>query len=159
MRYLKRFNESQGDFKEQLRDFCETHLAYLLDNGFMVEINEFDELDGFELLIKKEEEDLLRNPLFTWEEVKNYIGPFVFYLDKEYELYKAPEKIGKSEPGDVGAVQSQIDSLFEPFNVEEIGDDNYEPFLDQKSGFTPSSKRRSDTKLEYILIYSVLQNK
>ena len=159
MRYLKRFNESQGDFKEQLRDFCETHLAYLLDNGFIVEINEFEDLDGFELLIKKEEEDLLRNPLFTWEEVKNYIGPFVFYLDKEYELYKAPEKIGKSEPGDVGIVQSQIESLFEPFNVEEIGDDNYEPFLDQKSGFTPSSKRRSDTKLEYILIYSVLQNK
>ena len=159
MRYLKRFNESQSDFKEQLRDFCETHLAYLLDNGFMVEINEFEDWDGFELLIKKEEEDLLRNPLFTWEEVKNYIGPFVFYLDKEYELYKAPEKIGKSEPGDVGIVQSQIDSLFEPFNVEEIGDDNYEPFLDQKSGFTPSSKKRSDTKLEYILIYSVLQNK
>jgi hypothetical protein len=159
MRYLKRFNESQSDFKEQLRDFCETHLAYLLDNGFMVEINEFEDLDGFELIIKKEEEDLLRNPLFTWEEVKNYIGPFVFYLDKEYELYKAPEKIGKSEAGDVGIVQSELDSLFEPFNVEEIANEDYEPFLDQKSGFTPSSKKRSDSKLEYVLIYSVLQNK
>jgi hypothetical protein len=158
MRYLKRFNESEGNFKEQLRDFCETHLAYLLDNGFIVELNEFEDLDGFEIIIKKVEEDN-RQPLFTWEEVKNYIGPFVFYLDREYELYKAPEKIGKSEPGDVGIVQSQIDSLFEPFNVEEIGDENYEPFLDQKSGFTPSSKKRSDFKLEYVLIYSVLKNK
>lgn len=158
MRYLKRFNESEGNFKDQLRDFCETHLAYLLDNGFIIEINEFEDLDGFEIIIKKEEENN-RQPLFTWEEVKNYIGPFVFYLDREYELYKAPEKIGKSEPGDVGIVQSQIDSLFEPFNVEEISDENYEPFLDQKSGFTPSSKKRSDFKLEYVLIYSVLQNK
>lgn len=158
MKYLKRFNESDGNFKEQLRDFCETHLAYLLDNGFIIELNEFEDLDGFEIIIKKEEEDN-RQPLFTWEEVKNYIGPFVFYLDREYELYKAPEKIGKSEPGDVGIVQSQIDSLFEPFNVEEIGDENYEPFLDQKSGFTPSSKKRSDFKLEYVLIYSVLKNK
>lgn len=158
MKYLKRFNESDGNFKEQLRDFCETHLAYLLDNGFIIELNEFEDLDGFEIIIKKEEEDN-RQPLFTWEEVKNYIGPFVFYLDREYELYKAPEKIGKSEPGDVGIAQSQIDSLFEPFNVEEIGDENYEPFLDQKSGFTPSSKKRSDFKLEYVLIYSVLKNK
>jgi hypothetical protein len=152
MRYLKRFNESQADFKEQLRDFCETHLAYLLDNGFMVEINEFEDLDGFELIIKKEEENN-RQPLFTWEEVKNYIGPFVYYLDKEYELYKAPEKIGKSEPGDVGIVQSELDSLFEPFNVEEISDENYKP-----TSVMPTPEA-SATKLELIMIYSVLQNK
>jgi hypothetical protein len=163
MIYLKKFNESQGDFKEQLRDFCETHLAYLLDNGFIVEINEFEDLDGFELLIKQGEVTAPggyeRQPLFTWEDVKDHIGPFVFYLDKEYELYKSPEKIGKSEPGDIGIVQSELDSLFEPFNVEEISDENYEPFLDQKSGFTPSSSRRSSAKLEYVLIYSVLKNK
>ena len=152
MRYLKRFNESQSDFKEQLRDFCETHLAYLLDNGFMVEINEFEDLDGFELLIKKEEENN-RQPLFIWEEVKNYIGPFVYYLDKEYELYKAPEKIGKSEPGDVGIVQSELDSLFEPFSVEETSDENYKPIS------VMPTPRASATKLEYIMIYSVLKNK
>jgi hypothetical protein len=152
MRYLKRFNESQSDFKEQLRDFCETHLAYLLDNGFMVEINEFEDLDGFELIIKKEEENN-RQPLFTWEEVKNYIGPFVYYLDKEYELYKAPDKIGKSEPGDIGQVQSELDSLFEPFNIEEISDENYKP-----TSVMPTAEA-SATKLELIMIYSVLQNK
>ena len=152
MRYLKRFNESQGDFKEQLKDFCETHLAYLLDNGFIVEINEFEELDGFELLIQKEEYND-RQPLFIWEEIKDHIGPFIFYLDKEYELYKATEKIGKSEPGDIGIVQSELDALFEPFNVEEISDKDYEP-----TSVMPTTTT-SATKLEYILIYSVLRNK
>lgn len=155
MRYLKRFNESQGDFKEQLRDFCETHLAYLLDNGFIVEVN--DDLDGFELIIKQGEVTApggyQRQPLFTWEDVKDYIGPFVFYLDKEYELYKSPEKIGKSEPGDIGIVQSELDALFEPFNVEEISDKDYEP-----TSVMPTTTT-SATKLEYILIYSVLRNK
>ena len=146
-----------------MRDFCETHLAYLLDNGFIVEINEFDDLDGFELIIKQGEvtasDGYQRQPLFIWEDVKDYIGRFVFYLDKEYELYKSPDKIGKAEPGDIGIVQSELDELFEPFNVEEIIKLNYEPFSNQKSIFTPSSKNRSCTKLEYILIYSVLKNK
>jgi hypothetical protein len=60
---------------------------------------------------------------------------------------------------DDSILPSELDSLFEPFNVEEISDENYEPFLDQKSGFTPSSSRRSSAKLEYVLIYSVLKNK
>jgi hypothetical protein len=162
MIYLKKFNESQGDFKEQLKDFCETHLAYLLDNGFIVDINEFDDLEGYEIAIKQDEVTApggyKRQPLFTWDDVKDYIGPFILYLDREYKLFKADEKSGKVDIGDIGIVQSELDSLFEPFNVEEIIKVNYEPFSNQKSIFTPSSTNRSCTKLEYILIYSVFEN-
>lgn len=145
MKYLRKFNESQTDFKKQLQDFCETYLAYLIDDGFIVKIGEFDELDGFELIIKKEEYNN-RQPLFIWDVVKDHIGPFIYYLDKEYELYKAPEKIGRSEPGDIGILQYELEDLFEPFSVEEIIDDNYNPIL-----------VTSETKLEYILIYAVLK--
>ncbi len=152
MRYLKRFNESPVDFKEGLKDFCETHLAYLLDNEFIIEINEFNDRDGddaYEIIIKKnkisapDSYSRLRQPLFVWDDVKNYIGPFILYLDREYRLFKGNE-------GDVGIVQSELSSLFKSFSVDEISDENYDPKL------IPSNA--SNTKLEFILIYSVFQN-
>ncbi len=39
MKHLKPFNEAVGDtFKEELKDFCETNLAYLLDDGGEIEV-------------------------------------------------------------------------------------------------------------------------
>ena len=35
MKYLRKFFESiDDDFENQLKDFCETNLAYLLDEGY-----------------------------------------------------------------------------------------------------------------------------
>jgi hypothetical protein len=36
MRYLKKFNETNisETWLEELKDFCETNLAYLIDQGF-----------------------------------------------------------------------------------------------------------------------------
>lgn len=40
MKYLKKFNESlQADEVEQLKQFCETSLAYLLENGYNILIS------------------------------------------------------------------------------------------------------------------------
>ena len=36
MKHIKPFNESKENLKEELQDFCETSLAYLLDNGYNV---------------------------------------------------------------------------------------------------------------------------
>ena len=42
MKHLKRFNESLNDNEvDELRDFCETSLAYLLDEGYQVDINKY----------------------------------------------------------------------------------------------------------------------
>ena len=39
MKHLKRFNESLEPVEvDELKDFCETYLAYLLDEGFVVDI-------------------------------------------------------------------------------------------------------------------------
>ena len=37
MKHLRRFNESVNK-EEELQDFCETYLAYLLDDGFEVSV-------------------------------------------------------------------------------------------------------------------------
>jgi hypothetical protein len=35
MKHLKRFNENKENFKEDLQDFCEKNLAYLLDDSVL----------------------------------------------------------------------------------------------------------------------------
>ena len=41
MKHLKRFNESVT--QEDLQDFCESSLAYLMDEGFTIKIYDGDE--------------------------------------------------------------------------------------------------------------------
>jgi hypothetical protein len=36
MIYLRRFNESLENYLDQLKDFCESNLVYLLDEGFQL---------------------------------------------------------------------------------------------------------------------------
>ncbi len=38
MKHLRKFNESIYNY-EELREFCDTHLAYLKDQGFSIIIN------------------------------------------------------------------------------------------------------------------------
>lgn len=155
MKYLKRFNESV-DFQERLKDFCETHLAYLLDEGFEVVLQDLDETYDSEIIVKRDD-----NVTFTWNEVKDHIVPFIIHLNKEYELYKSddcdddeylPVKIN-----DIGYIQSELSSLYEPFSVEEISKADYEPFLRYKIG-PDSYQNDMGTRLSSIVIYAALAN-
>ena len=152
MKYLKRFNESV-DFQERLKDFCETHLAYLLDEGFEVVLTDLDESYDCEISIKREDERT-----FTWDEVKDHIVPFIIHLNREYELYKSEDyQPPYVEIGDIGYIQSELSSLYEPFSIKDISDENYEPFLRYKIG---PDKYQNDmgARLSSIVIYAALAN-
>jgi hypothetical protein len=153
MRYLKRFNESQGDFKEQLRDFCETHLAYLLDEGFEVNLTDLDESYDCDIVIQQQD-----RRTFTWDEVKNYITPFIIHLNREYELYKSEDEHPPYvKVGDIGYIQSELSSLYEPFSIEKISDESYEPFLRYK--IAPDTyKNDMGARLSSVVIYAALSN-
>lgn len=144
MKYLKRFNESV-DFEEKLRDFCETHLAYLLDEGFEVGLNDLNETYDSEITIKREDERT-----FTWNEVKDHIVPFIIHLNKEYKLYKT----NGVKINDIGYIQSELSSIYEPFSIKEISDENYEPFLRYKI----TTKNDMVSRLSSIVIYAALAN-
>ena len=91
MKYLKRIFESLD--KDELQDFCEMNLAYLLDDGdFRIDIEYFDDLIGQYLVVIK----LVKmvelsaggrmTTMYQWQEVKDYIVPFIVQLNKNYSL-------------------------------------------------------------------------
>jgi hypothetical protein len=90
MRHLKRFNESLDDnFKEELQEFCELNLAYLLDDQ-EVDVRLIPVVGGFRLLI-----ELNQNPQL-WDEIKDHMIPFLIRLSNQFELRPYPNKDGKN---------------------------------------------------------------
>ena len=79
MKHIKPFNEnhsrSRSRFKnkieqQELKNFCETHLAYLLDD------------DNFELKVDTFQIRLENNNGFKWNDIKDYFIPFLVHFDK-----------------------------------------------------------------------------
>lgn len=84
MKHLKKFNESMS--KEDLQDFCENCLAYLIDEGFT--INVYTHGDPRSDLPKGESNIWLQKgkEFFKWDEVKNYYIPFLKLLSNRYDI-------------------------------------------------------------------------
>jgi hypothetical protein len=80
MKHLRRFDES---LKDELQDFCDTHLAYLIDEGFRVRISKFEGDDYHQIIIAGPNN--LSNSL--WSQMKDQVLPFLHFLFKDYELY------------------------------------------------------------------------
>ena len=77
MKHLKRFNEATENFREELRDFCENNLAYLLDEGRLLIENSRDNLVRVQLNLDRDKD---------WDEIKDHIIPFFIRLTNKYEV-------------------------------------------------------------------------
>lgn len=84
MKHLKRFNEGLTDDEvEELKDFCESSLAYLLDDGYDVYIQREWNV-GFHVVFGLPgPED---SEYFYWNDIKDYYIPFLQLLSKRYKL-------------------------------------------------------------------------
>lgn len=83
MKYLKRFNESVNI--DEVQDFCDGSLAYLTDEGFSVTTEKLynhnkKKSEYIGITIKSS------SNTFYWDDVKDYIIPFIKILSKEYNL-------------------------------------------------------------------------
>lgn len=99
MIYLRKFNESLENYLDQLKDFCESNLVYLLDEGFQLkyetQVMHFPEIktikqDGDAGINVKIICPNYRNsklPNTHWSDIKDYIIPFLQRLCNEYQLY------------------------------------------------------------------------
>jgi len=93
MRYLKSYNEAKRRYSfsaapeegelEELKDFCETNLAYLVDEDFVVGVSNDYTHKNFHISILKEGS---KYKGFTWEEVKDYFIPFLTHLSRNYSI-------------------------------------------------------------------------
>ena len=121
MKHLRRFNEKLSDnFISELKEFCETHLAYLLDEDFSIGYRVLNNsgrndihIPSIEIVIRSTRV----NPVFKniypfyWEDVSNHIIPFIHFLNMKYCITQrtsyygtgivcietpAPDKIKKS---------------------------------------------------------------
>lgn len=79
MKHLKRFNESINEY--DLKDYCETHLAYLMDEGLEVRIDN-DRSDLFVTLYLYQSNGHGR----PWSEIKDQIMPFLHRFNNVYEI-------------------------------------------------------------------------
>lgn len=97
MKHLRRFFEAEysskvGIDKDELIEFCEMNLAYLLDDGdFRIDIEYFDDMIGQDIIVIKlfkmvEVPGERMTTKYEWGEVKNYIIPFIFQLNKNYKF-------------------------------------------------------------------------
>ena len=87
MRYLKRYNESVSE--EDLREFCESSLAYLMDEGFTIKIYGERTLPysslpkgQFNIWLQKDN----AKSFFKWDEIKDYYIPFLQLLSNRYDI-------------------------------------------------------------------------
>ena len=87
---VKRFNESlQPDEIDELKDFCEMSLAYLLDDGYNVSLSIRDQVKypvKNHVIVSLGLLDENGYLLFKWNDVKDYYIPFLQMLVRRYEL-------------------------------------------------------------------------
>ncbi len=85
MKYIKTFESKiTNDFLEELEDFIDANLVYLLDmgpmySGYVIQ----DKLkDKVKITIRLSIQDLS----FKWDDVKDYMIPFIYRLDNQYKI-------------------------------------------------------------------------
>lgn len=84
MKHIKPFNESKDNFVDELKDFCETNLAYLIDEGLQVDIIDKGLYDGVRL---NEIKITLKN---SWVSIKDHMIPFLIRLRNNYKIIPYP---------------------------------------------------------------------
>ena len=86
MKHLKRFNEASflPEDLNELQSFCETYLAYLIDEGFGIRVRHGSRKDRARIEFYKE--DHIHPVPFNWDDVKDHYIPFYQMLSKEYDI-------------------------------------------------------------------------
>jgi hypothetical protein len=91
MKYLKSYNESIDNKLLELKEFCESNLAYLVDDGFEVVVSSklSDFSKGTNLLyinIKKNSNTNFINGLFKWDDISDDFIPFYHILSSKCDI-------------------------------------------------------------------------
>ncbi len=78
MKYLKKFNES----RDELKEFCDSHLSYLIDKGFNVSVSEIYGDEGLYVICIDR-----GYSLFSYKSIVDELLPFLEFLESNYKLW------------------------------------------------------------------------
>ena len=126
MRYLKRFFES---FDENvLQDFCETHLAYLLDEGYELYIGDERGKKTISITIPSDvsnEDGEYDTGEFEWNNVKDHYITFLTHLNNKYNVvpYFDEGWFARDENDVVEFFTNSADRVRHYYSVQEVLDD------------------------------------
>lgn len=93
MKYLKKFLITEKVDVDELQNFCNDNLAFLIDEGFKVEINQFNAKGYIAILLRKFD----GNKIFNWSDYKEDIISFIEYLFEKYECEERINIIDKHD--------------------------------------------------------------
>ena len=133
MIYLKDFNESfraPSSFREEIQEFCENCLAYLIDDDFSIKTNLYG-LDpvsvSFVLIRRFSGED---EPIsFSWDDVKDYYIPFLQMLQRKYNVIstsKSPSILNSEVNVVIRPTEESRDSVY--YTLYEVLEDKINPY-------------------------------
>lgn len=142
MKHLRRFNESlQLKELEDLMDFSENCLAYLLDEGFELELVDrygrepndpsYDEdteyfwidLYGPSITQPDEYGAVPNDRSYSWNQIKDYYIPFLKLINARYVLVD-PERSYKGDMVYFKLLEgADVDVAFKEFKLDEVIDD------------------------------------
>lgn len=77
MRYIKLFE----GFEDELLEFTEDHLVYLMDDGFEISLH-----NTHNYFSERKKIAVVKRSGFTWEEIVDRFLPYVYMLNKEYNI-------------------------------------------------------------------------
>jgi hypothetical protein len=112
MKHLKSFNEdiTSFNFEEELQEFCDNNLAYLLDEG---EVRIDETHTGYIIRIKFDEAK-------SWIGIKDHIIPFATRLNNKYEMLNYQKKTNYAVNADVviyfygvASITTKIENIIE----------------------------------------------
>ena len=125
MRYLKKFSLIKESIDlDQLKEFSDGYLAYLLDDGFETSCwRSFGGLvPSITLMIDLKVNITTRSQRFSWDEIKDHFIPFLTMLQQNYKL-KSGQPVRIDGFGRLGYGFSQYYNLnsLEDLQLDEIG--------------------------------------
>jgi hypothetical protein len=88
MKYLKRIFEGKQSDIDELKDFCEMYLAYLMDDGFRISVKkETPFIKTMSVSINTPSRETT-----SWNNIKDSFIPFLKMLIKDYEIGVYPNQ-------------------------------------------------------------------
>jgi hypothetical protein len=110
MKHIKPFNESQ----ESVKEFCDTNLAYLIDEGFVFDIAKGNLTNDYIVRLRK------RGSYFKWTDIKNDFIPFMNIIQNEYKLQNNHLQITRSNNEELLVKISKLDNLINYWDIKSI---------------------------------------